>query len=647
MRRVSGELNLPPIDRIERKELLAALVDSSHDAIFAKDLHGIIQTWNQGAQELYGFSADEVIGRSAIVLLPVHRANEEAEILEKIRSGRCTEHFETTRIRKDGTPVSVSLAVSPVLNAAGEIVGASHVARVITERTLVEAATAQLAAIVESSDDAIVSKNLDGVILTWNAAAERIYGYTADEIRWRHMSVLLPPDRYAEEDGILDRLKRGERVDHFETIRVRKDGAIIEVSLTISPILDKDGRVRGASHVARDITSQKEFQAKLLQTQKLESLGVLAGGVAHDFNNLLVGILANSSLVVNSLAPSNPQRQVMTEIVTAAERAAGLTRQLLAYAGKGRFMTERVDISALVREISTLVQTSIPRNVQIRLELRDALPAIEGDVNQLQQVIMNLVINGAEAVGDQAGLVIVTSGVQDVDEPYSQTVWNRQELAPGRYVVVEVNDSGCGMDEETQRKIFDPFFTTKFTGRGLGLAAVMGIVRGHKGALKVYSELGRGSTFKVFFPAMTAASIKPAPAEPATELTGRGTVLVVDDEEIVRKAATLSLQRFGYSVRTASDGLEAVELFRELHAEIAVVLLDLTMPGMNGEAVMHQMQLIEPGVRVLLSSGFNEVEVVRNFTGKGLAGFIQKPYTSQALAAKIKAVLEQPASAGI
>jgi two-component system cell cycle sensor histidine kinase/response regulator CckA len=501
--------------------------------------------------------------------------------------------------------------------------------------------TAQrLAAIVESSDDAIISKDLDGIILTWNGGAERIYGYTADEVRGRPMTLLLPPDRPDEEALILNQIKRGERVDHSETVRVRKDGRRIDVSLSISPIRDQDGIVRGVSHVARDISERKALESQLLQTQKLESLGVLAGGVAHDFNNLLTGILGNASLVADSLAASDPNRRILEECVNAAERAAHLTRQLLAYAGKGQFVIEAVNLSSLVKEISTLVQTSIPRKVQVRLELQPGVPAIEADTGQLQQVIMNLVINAAEAIGDNVGLVVVKTGEQEVTESYSSTVWRNAELWPGRYVTLEVHDNGCGMDEATLQRIFDPFFTTKFTGRGLGLAAVSGIMRAHKGAMKVYSAPGKGTVFKLLFPATGVVRTPPSPEMLPSDAQGSGTILVVDDEQIVRDTARNTLERYGYRILMTRDGREAIELFREVPDDIALVLLDLTMPYMNGEEVLRELQAIRPPVRVLLSSGFNEVEAVRRFTGKGLAGFIQKPYTSMALAEKIKQVLQ-------
>ncbi len=619
---------------------LAAMIESADDAIVGKTMTGIVQTWNAGAQRLYGYSAAEMIGRDMTVLLPLDRRTEEATILERLSRGERVNHFETVRLRRDGREVHVSLAVSPIMADGGWVVGALHIARDISEGMALDLVRAQLAAIVESSDDAIISKNLDGIVLTWNKGAERLYGYSQAEMMARPMVLLLPPDRADEEAIILDRLRAGERVEHFETVRVRKNGKKVDVSLTISPMYDKVGVVRGASHVARDISERRQMETQRLHTQKLESLGILAGGVAHDFNNLLTGILGNASLVADSLHSSNPNRRVLGECIKAAEGAAQLTRQLLAYAGKGRFVTEPVNLSVLVREISSLIQTSIPRKVQIRLELTEDLPLIEADTGQIQQVIMNLVINGAEAIGDNVGLVVCTTSAQIVDEAYIRTLGiESPDLTPGRYVTLEVHDSGCGMDEPTMSRIFDPFFTTKFTGRGLGLAAVLGIVRGHKGTLKVYSSPGKGSTFKLLFPALeTTAS--PSFEALQSALEGSGTVFIVDDEEMVRSTARNTLQRYGYQTIEAKDGREAVELFRQISGQVALVLLDLTMPYMNGEEVLRELKVIRPSVRVLLSSGFNEVEAVRRFTGKGLAGFLQKPYSSTALAQKVKSILQ-------
>jgi PAS domain S-box-containing protein len=505
-----------------------------------------------------------------------------------------------------------------------------------------EHAASHLAAIVEASEDAIISKTLEGRVLTWNRAAERIYGYAASEVFGCPISILLPPERRDEETEILEKIRQGERVEHFETTRRRKDGRMIDVSITISPIRDSTGAITGASHIARDITERMRLQEQFRNTQKLESLGVLAGGVAHDFNNLLTGILGNTSLALELLPVNHPARDMLRGAITASERAADLTRQLLAYAGKGRFVTEIIQISPLVREISQLIQSSIPKTVQLRLELAHDLPYIEADVGQIQQLIMNLVINGAEAIGeDRNGTVIVTTAEQQVDKAYIKTVLGSGvEIVPGSYVSVEVHDTGCGMDEDIVSRIFDPFFTTKFLGRGLGLAAVQGIVRGHRGVLKVYSQPGQGSTFKVLFPATEKQPVTAASRPVADALAGYGTILVIDDEQIVRHTAKTMLESYGYSVLVAENGREGVDLFRLVHEKVALVILDMSMPVMSGEETLRNLRLIDSETPVILSSGFNEVEAIRRFTGKGLAGFIQKPYSALDLARRVKTTLD-------
>ena len=322
----------------------------------------------------------------------------------------------------------------------------------------------------------------------------------------------------------------------------------------------------------------------------------------------------------------------MAEVITAAESAAHLTRQLLAYSGKGRFIIQPVDLSELTREMSTLVRTSIPRTVELRLDLAPDLPAVEGDRGQLQQLIMNLVINAAESIADKSGSVVVTTSVQSIGAG--------AEIQPGVYVALEVRDTGCGMDPETQSKIFDPFFTTKFSGRGLGLSAALGIVRGHKGAIAVRSAPGEGTTFQVLLPASPRAAAKASAPAGRADLRGTGTVLVADDEAFVRRAAKGALERQGYRVLLAENGREAVDLLRGHGAEISLVLLDLTMPVLGGEEALRELRRVRPDVKIVLSSGFNEAEAIQRFAGERLSGFIQKPYSAGQLAEKVKAILE-------
>jgi PAS domain S-box-containing protein len=511
------------------------------------------------------------------------------------------------------------------------------------ERRQAEQTRAHLAAIIESSQDAIVSKTLDGVIQSWNKGAERIYGYTAEEAIGRNIAFLVPLDRANEELDILSRIRNGEAVNHFESVRLRKDGQTIDVSLTISPIRDSTGNVIGASHISRDITDRKQLEQQLRHTARLESLGVLAGGIAHDFNNLLVGIMGNASLAIDGLSPTSSARGMLKDVIAASERAAHLTRQLLAYAGKGHFEIQPISLSELVDGISRLIQTSIPKTVQLRLDLYENLPTIEGDIGQIQQLVMNLVINGAEAIEahgpESTGAVLVTTGVQEIDEAYARHTFAEGEIQPGAFVTLEVHDTGVGMDQATISRIFDPFFTTKFTGRGLGLSAALGIIRGHKGAIKIYSTKGRGSTFKVFFPISEKPAITLTEKGAEQNLFGSGTVLVIDDEELVRKMTKTALELYGYNVVLAENGKEGVDLFGVLKDKIAVVVLDLTMPIMSGEETFRKLRTERPDIKVVLSSGYNEVEAVRRFVGKGLAGFIQKPYTAERLAQKIRSVL--------
>lgn len=325
----------------------------------------------------------------------------------------------------------------------------------------------------------------------------------------RHISLIIPEERLAEEAEVLARLRQGDTIDHFETERQAKDGRRVQISLTVSPIRDASGRIIGASKTARDITERKRADEQLREAQKLESIGLLAGGIAHDFNNLLTSILGNTSLALGTLPAAHPAEELLSQVVFASERAAQLTRQILAYAGKGHFALETIDLSELVRKISDPIRASIPGTVQLRLELGSQLPPIKADSARLEQLVMSLAINGAEAIGEgNTGTLRLTTALRNVDEnSLRQDSWP-PEVRQGRYVLLEVHDTGCGMDENTKARIFEPFFSTKFTGRGLGLAAVSGIVRGLKGAIKVSSTPGEGSTFQVLFPALEDRTAK-------------------------------------------------------------------------------------------------------------------------------------------
>ncbi|MGC9970155.1 MAG: response regulator [Bryobacteraceae bacterium] len=376
----------------------------------------------------------------------------------------------------------------------------------------------------------------------------------------------------------------------------------------------------------------------LRQAQKMESIGLLAGGVAHDFNNLLTSIMGNASLLQDEVFEES--RGQLDSILLATEKAADLTRQLLAYAGKGRLVVENLNLSRIVRDMTDLLRASIPKKVTLKLALKPDLPGVEEDRGQLQQIVMNLVINGAEAIGaDQTGTVTITTGAQEVSETerISDEVTGRS-LAPGSYVCIEVADTGCGMDNETRRKIFDPFFTTKFMGRGLGLAAVAGIIRAHSGAIQLDTAPGKGATFRAFLPA-GAPPDAPRQSGRQPDLRGTETVLLVDDEAMVREVSRSALERYGYRVLVTNNGREAIRIFEEHAEEIGLVLVDLMMPEMGGDEAVSVLKSKCPGLRVIVMSGYSESEVLKMFAGKGVSGFLQKPFTATRLAEEVKAVL--------
>jgi signal transduction histidine kinase len=389
---------------------------------------------------------------------------------------------------------------------------------------------------------------------------------------------------------------------------------------------------------------RRNLEDQLRHAQKLESLGLLAGGVAHDFNNLLTGILGNASLVLEVAETDAEVKGMLTDIIRASERAADLTRQLLAYAGKGKFVIEPVDASALVRDISELLRSSVPRTVELSLQLNPCLPTIEGDTSQIQQLVMNLILNAVEATGERPGVVRVTTDVRSIGPGDRVAHFRPDPPQAGAYVSIEVVDDGCGMSDLIKAQIFDPFFTTKFTGRGLGLAAALGIVRGHKGSIGVESKEGCGSAFTVLLP---ATSVSPSgrmqdPTHTVQQLTqsGAGSILVIDDEDVVRRAARAALEHFGYTVFEASDGRDGADLFSRLHDRVSMVLLDLTMPRMDGHEVWRYIRRVRPDMKILVTSGFDEAEAKRQFSESTGLDFIQKPYTATALARKIRAVLD-------
>ncbi|MHC4563571.1 MAG: hybrid sensor histidine kinase/response regulator [Planctomycetota bacterium] len=511
----------------------------------------------------------------------------------------------------------------------------------------------RLAIAMESTGDGLITTDANGRISYMNPVACELTAWSLDDAKGQPLAVVF---RIVNEgtgqpaDNSVANVLATKQITSVgdSTVLLARDGGARSVADSAAPITDDEGQLLGAVMVFRDVTDRRKLETernrlaeRIQHAQKLESLGVLAGSIAHDFNNLLMAMLGNADLALLELSPVSPARQDLEDIKAACGSAAELCKQMLAYAGKGRFVVAPINLSELIEEMAHMLDVSISKKAALRFNLHEPLPAIDADAGQIRQIIMNLVTNASEAIGDKSGVISISTGAVDCDRDYLATTHLADDLTEGMYVTVEIADTGCGMDAETRAKLFDPFFTTKFTGRGLGMAAVLGIVRGHRGAIKIYSESTKGTTIRLLFPAVEADTSLPADGAAEEDVfVGEGTVLLVDDEEAVRATAKKMLERLGFSVLSAQDGQRAVDIFRKHADEIICVVLDLTMPVMDGEETFRELRLVRQDVRVIMSSGYNQQEVAQRFLGTGLSGFIQKPYTVAALADVLRAATD-------
>ncbi|MBD3369885.1 PAS domain S-box protein [Candidatus Fermentibacteria bacterium] len=508
----------------------------------------------------------------------------------------------------------------------------------------------------------VVSNAEDGIVLVKNGKLElanpqvcKMTGWEEEEAIGRDITdFFVPEQREIVEERNRRRLQGEDLSNIFETELLHKDGHRIPVEISSNPVSMDDSLEIMA--IVRDLTARKRaeeerrtFERRLQHAQKLESLGVLAGGVAHDFNNLLMGILGNAGLALMEVGPDNPAHKTIERLEKAALRAAELTNQLLAYSGKGKFVVEPLDLNDMVREMANLLEAAVSSNVLLRLDLGEDSPAVEADHTQIRQVLMNLIMNASEAVGETSGAVTISTGVSHLDRDYFRGTYLESDLEEGNYAYLEVSDTGCGMSSEEVIRIFDPFYSTKFTGRGLGLAAVVGIVKGHGGTIKVYSEPGEGSTFKVLLPLVGSTVRKREKAEEDAEAgmelgEHAPTVLIVDDEENSRTVPKLILEKAGCTVLLAEDGLEAVEVFDEQGNSIDLVLLDMTMPRMSGRETLTELRKLDSSIGIVLTSGYSKRDAISRFGSSEISGFIQKPYTPGDLISLIVDMMQQEPS---
>jgi two-component system, cell cycle sensor histidine kinase and response regulator CckA len=639
-----------------------SLVTALSDGVVMVDRETRIVACNASAERILALPAGQLIGLrlDQSDWSSVHEdgspfLSQDFPVLKALRTGQPQSDVVMGLPRPDGRMLWISINSQPVYLDTGDEPSAAVASFTdITERKRAEetarAALVRFEEIVENTP-LVAIKGFDraGVILHWNSACAALLGYEKHEaLGARYQELLGDPGHVRELERALELAwTTGQASVPCEWEARTKGGGRRFLYSSLFPVIE-DGRVVEVFAMDVDISDRKRaeearrrLEAKLQHAQKLESLGVLAGGIAHDFNNLLTGILGYADLALLEMPPLSPARDNVLQMVVTARRAADLTRQLLAYSGRGRFVIEPMVLSELVRSMRGLLEVSISKKCTLQYRLADDEPAIDADATQLRQVVMNLVINASEALGERGGVILVSTGVAECDRALLSETFVQDELPEGRYVYLEVEDKGCGMPPPVLGRLFEPFFTTKFTGRGLGLAAVLGIVRGHHGAVRVRSETERGTTFTVYLPTSSAAVPADVPPSPAPgPWAGSGAILVVDDEETVLALAARMLARAGLQVITARDGFEALESFRIHGQSIRAILLDLTMPRMDGEETLRELRRIDPAVPVILSSGYNEQDVTQRLRDARPAGFVQKPYSYDELVAAVRAVLE-------
>ncbi|MGO9097449.1 MAG: response regulator [Bryobacteraceae bacterium] len=670
---------------------LIAILDNEHRVVRA----------NRAMAERLGLTPEECVGLTCFQC--VHKTEQPPEFCphaQTVRDG--LEHV--AEVHEDNLGGDFLVSTTPLRDEHGRMVGSAHVARDITARKRAEERIRHQNAVLEGINrilrEALTSESEEELGRACLAVAEEVtqskFGFVGEigpsgrldaiaisDFGWEACKVETAGQRKLpkgfEIHGLYGRVIldgqgffTNDPASHPDSVGTPEGHPPLTAFLGVP--LKHDGKTTGmigvgnreGGYSAQDLESLEALalavvqvfmrkraeravragEERLRQAQKMESIGLLAGGVAHDFNNLLTSIMGNASLLQEEVLEES--RDKLSALLLATDKAADLTRQLLAYAGKGRFLVESLNLSRIVREMTDLLRASIPKKVAIKLALKPDLPGILADRGQMQQIVMNLVINAAEAIGaDQSGTVSVATRAQEVsgtDRILDEAT--ARPLAPGSYVCFEVTDTGCGMDSETRKKIFDPFFTTKFIGRGLGLAALAGIVQQHSGAIELETAPGRGATFRIFLPAVAAAGA-PRPDAPQPELRGKGTILVVDDEAPVREVVLGTLERYGYRVLEARDGSEAVRVFEEHAGEIGLVLLDLTMPVVGGDEVIGALKARRAGVSVIVMSGYGESEVAEKFAGQDVSGFLQKPFTAARLAEVVKKALTDRAGKGL
>jgi PAS domain S-box-containing protein len=624
----------------ESETRLAGIFASAHDAILVARPDQRITLFNAAAERMFRCPAAAALGKRLSDFIPKELRPPPGTTDESV-----TLLLEFGRVgrRANGEEFPIEATVARVDTAEGKLY--TVMVRDVTERHRAEEALRrseerfrEQAALLDKATDAIMVKDQGGRVRYWNRGAERLYGHGAAAAIGRAVADLLYRDPAAEPaEPARAVLERGEWFGELQQVTADGKDVVVESRWTL--VRDKDGRPGDVLVINTDVTEKKKLEARYLHAQRMEGIGTLAGGVAHDFNNLLTIITGYSELALTQLAPDDASRELLAEVCKAGERAAGLTRQLLAFSRRMILSLRVLDLNALVREMEKLLRRLIGEDVDLATALESDLGPVRADPVQLEQVILNLVVNARDAMPTGGHLTIETQNV-DLDTSAGAYL---PELRPGRYVLLAVTDTGVGMDEPTQARIFEPFFTTKPVGQGtgLGLATVYGIVKQLGGHVEVYSEPGRGTTFKIYLPRVSPEGGPRSLPEVTAVPRGSETVLLVEDEAGVRSLARLALQSNGYAVLEAADADAAVGLCQAHAGPIDLLVTDVVMPRVSGRQLADRVAALRPGVKVLFLSGYTDDAIVRHGVLETAKAFLQKPFTPTTLARKVREVLDQ------
>lgn len=641
----------------DMRRLLAAIVASSEDAIIGRTPDGIITVWNKGAEALYGYAEDEIIGHHISALVPPEHRSSMGVVQEKLKRGEQVVGFETTNIRKDGRRVPVALTISPVKDHIGRTIGVSVISRDISQNKQIEEtlkiqqgqlqdqvlkqgealveSERRFATLINEAPDPMVTLSSLGFIESMNQEAEKATGYRSHELFGKHFSAI----------GVISGVSLAKAFKEFILVMAGKNRPPFELEITPkggvqqtyeanSRLMDLGGKSRGILVVFRNISERRRLEQQLLQAQKMEAIGLLAGGIAHDFNNHLSVILGTVEFIAANYPDNEQLKQDAEEIKKAAQQSAGLTRQLLAFSRRQVLEMRCMNLNDVVTDTEKMLRRLIGEHIELAVNLRPDLLDVKADPGQIEQVIINLVVNARDAMPKGGRLVLETANVDGDAEPY---------------VKLTVRDSGVGMAEETAAHIFEPFFTTKASGKGtgLGLSTVYGIVNQSGGRIEVETKVGAGTAFHVFLPALQEGDGQKEkdPTLDTQALRGSETILLVEDEKAVRDVAMRVLTNYGYSVLPANSAGEALQVCEHVKdGGIDLVLTDMVMPHMTGLEMVNLITAQNPGIKILFMSGYADPDLFQSITDAGMP-FLTKPIDGVVLARKIREVLGRPSQA--